>query len=143
MCRLLVPQVITTHLRDHVRGIFLDLRRTFWVFLPPIPQFMVSLLKFSYQTLLCLIKPATVECPMTAVDVLLFASRSATCLSCFSSIPFFIKSSSRVDGSQKKGCYFVIVKYSYQCLNILMVVPEHNNLQVMVLKCFCYFREDL
>ena len=102
MCRLFVQQVTTTHLRDRVRGLFLDLCGTFWVFLPPIPQFMVSLLKFSYQTLLYLIKPTTMECPMTAVDVLLFASRSATCLLCFSSIPFFIKSFSRVDGSPKK-----------------------------------------
>ena len=85
---LFVSQFIITHLSDCGRGILLDLHRRFWVLSPPIPQFMVSLLKFSSQAFLCLIKPAAMESPMTTVDVLLFACRSATCLLCLFSHSF-------------------------------------------------------
>ena len=45
--RLFVPQFITTYLSDCGRGILFDLHSTFWVLSPPIPQFTVSLQKFS------------------------------------------------------------------------------------------------
>ena len=82
--RLLIPQCITAYLSDCGRGIFLDLHKIFWVLSPLILQFTASLLKVSSQTLLYLIKPGTMESPLTIVHVLLFVSRSATCLLCFS-----------------------------------------------------------
>ena len=85
--RLFVPQFITTYLSDCGKGILLDLHIPFWVLSPTIPQFMVSLLKFLSQTFLYLIKPAAMEPPLTTVDVLLFAFRSAACLLCFSRQP--------------------------------------------------------
>ena len=95
-------QFITTYLSVCGRGIFLDLHRTFWVLSPLIPQFTVSLLKFSSQTSLFLIKPAAMESLMTTVDVLLFAFRIAACLLSVFKLPVFVKSSSRVGGSQRK-----------------------------------------
>ena len=83
MSRLFVPQFITTYLSDCGIGILLDLYRTSWVLSLLIPRFTVSLLKFSSQTFPYLIKPATMEFPMTTADVLLFAFRSATCLLCY------------------------------------------------------------
>ena len=77
VARLFVPEFITTYLSGCGRGILLDLHRTFWVLSPLIPQFTLSLLKFSSQTFSYLIKPAAMKFPMTTVDVLLFAFRSA------------------------------------------------------------------
>ena len=48
--RLFVPQFVTTYFRDCGRRSFLDLHIMFWVLSPLIPQFMISCLKFLYQS---------------------------------------------------------------------------------------------
>ena len=68
--RLFISQFITTYLSEFGRGI-LNLHRTFWVLLLPIPQFTVSLLKFLSRTFLYLIKLEAMDFPMTTVSVLL------------------------------------------------------------------------
>ena len=69
--RLVIPQFITTYLSEFGRGI-LNLHRTFWVLSLPIPQFTVTLLKFSSRTFLYFIKLEAMESPTTTVNVLLW-----------------------------------------------------------------------
>lgn len=119
----------------------MDLHGIFWVLSPPSPHFMVSLLKFSYQTLLYLIKPA-VELPRTTVDMLLFLG-----------VVHFYYAFQATHFSKifQWGRWFsmeiigklIIGKYLHQCLPILMVVPEHIDPQVTVLASFCCFWQDL